>query len=65
MGVRLPHSARTVHVMPHADVIGHEVTEDCPCGPFAELCETADGPDGWIYVHHSLDGRELHERGAA
>lgn len=33
----------------------------CPCRPTPELVPNDDGPDGWMYVHHSLDGREQHE----
>lgn len=34
----------------------------CPCVPRAEHVPNAKaGPDGWMYVHHSLDGREAHE----
>lgn len=33
----------------------------CPCVPTPELVPNGSGPDGWMYVHHSLDGRENHE----
>lgn len=33
----------------------------CACGPSTELVANDDGPDGWMVVHHSLDGREQHE----
>lgn len=50
------------HVVPTADLIEHEANEDCTCGPTPELVKHDDGTDaGWIYIHHSLDGRELHE----
>lgn len=33
--------------------------DPCPCGPAFELVTgDADTPDGWLVVHHSLDGRE-------
>lgn len=52
----------TVHVIPIGDLIEHEDTEDtCPCGPAVELVRNEGGPDGWVIVHHSLDGREAHE----
>jgi len=46
----------TVHVLPEADLTAHEETPDCACGPRPELVCT--NPDTWVYVHHSLDGRE-------
>lgn len=50
------------HVMPTADLIGHQASEDCTCGPTPELVKHEDGTDaGWIYIHHSLNGREQRE----
>lgn len=51
----------TVHVVPVADIVEHMTTEDCLCGPTPELVRTDQGGDGWLYVHHSLDGRENNE----
>lgn len=34
---------------------------DCPCGVRIERVPNEDGPDGWLVVHHSLDGREASE----
>lgn len=51
-----------LHVHPRADLIGHEMTGDCACGPQARLVTREDRPDGWLIVHHSLDGREARER---
>lgn len=34
---------------------------DCWCGPTIEPVEHEDGSMGWLYVHHSLDGREHYE----
>lgn len=36
---------------------------DCPCAPRVEHCPSIDdaGPDGWLVVHHSLDGREAEQ----
>ena len=45
-----------VHVQPVNDLIEHEDTEDCVCGPDVELVE-----GGAVITHHSLDGRELRE----
>lgn len=33
----------------------------CPCGPRTELVNEPGVPDGWLVVHHSLDGREARE----
>jgi hypothetical protein len=45
--------------MPVNDLIGHEFV-NCICGPTDNLIDTSRG-DGWIIVHHSLDGRERFE----
>lgn len=42
-----------LHVMPDSDMIEHEKTEDCICGPAQELENNV-----WIYAHMSLDNRE-------
>lgn len=52
----------TVHTYPVNDLIEHETTgDDCPCGPDTHPVQRDDGSYGWVIVHHSLDGRELHE----
>jgi len=50
------------HVFPLDDLIGHDTAnkEDCICGPEIMIERTLGG-DKWIYVHHSLDGREKEE----
>lgn len=54
------------HVMPNRDLIEHEASEDCVCGPEPlNVTEMGDAGDRWVYVHHSLDGRELADRHAA
>lgn len=45
------------------DLITHEQSEDCVCGPTVEPVKRDDGSYGWLVIHHSLDGRELVERG--
>ncbi|WP_222840698.1 hypothetical protein [Actinosynnema mirum] len=40
----------------------HSETDDCVCGPTSELVPNPHGPDGWLVVHHSLDGRERTEK---
>lgn len=53
----------TVHVYPLGDVVGHVIDgDDCPCGPSVELLDGV-AHDGWLVVHHSLDGREHAETG--
>jgi hypothetical protein len=49
------------HVIPLGDLIEHECSEDCPCGPEPQPVERDDGSMGWVLSHHSLDGREAHE----
>lgn len=51
----------TIHVHPDNDAIPHVLTEGCICGPTPELHEAKDGGDNWLYIHHSLDGREASE----
>lgn len=46
------------HVVPVGDLIEHETTDECPCGPRSDEVERDDGSYGWVVVHHSLDGRE-------
>ncbi len=36
--------------------------ESCVCVPDVEYVPAEDGgPDGWLIIHHSLDGREQRE----
>lgn len=50
------------HVCPVNDLIEHDTTgEDCICGPECVPVERDDGSFGFMYVHASLDGRELSE----
>ena len=52
-----------VHVVPINDLVDHEASDDCVCGPTVEAVFRDDGSNGWVIVHHSLDGRERHEVG--
>ncbi|QKW15366.1 hypothetical protein [Verrucosispora sp. NA02020] len=54
-------AADDLHVTPTGDLIAHDTTGDCPCGPQVERVARDDGPDGWLHIHHSLDGRERKE----
>ena len=52
----------TYHVLPVGDLIDHPTDgSDCPCGPRTEAVMRDDGSNGWLVVHHSLDGRETAE----
>lgn len=51
----------TVHVHPNFDVVSHDLTPECVCLPNAECVTTTSGGDNWLYIHHSLDGREADE----
>ena len=50
-----------VHVHPLDDLIGHDLDDDCACGPTSQPVARDDGSVGWVVVHHALDGREAHE----
>lgn len=45
-----------VHVVPTGDWVGHDLEEECVCGPYHEVCPTPEG-DKWLVLHHALDGR--------
>lgn len=53
-----------LHVLPVNDLIKHdwstESGEECICVPTPE-CVPSESGDGWLIVHHSLDGREANE----
>lgn len=51
----------TVHVTPVRDLIEHDDSDGCACGPTTEPVGRDDGSIGWLVVHHSLDGREARE----
>jgi hypothetical protein len=53
--------SNTVHVEPVNDLIEHEDSDGCVCGPTIEPVPRDDGSMGWLVIHHSLDGREAHE----
>jgi hypothetical protein len=53
--------AVSMHVLPVGDLIEHETTDECPCGPRSEIVKREDGSVGWVVVHHALDGREALE----
>ena len=43
-----------LHVIPNEDMIAHETSSGCICGPDPEVV----GDGTILYLHHSLDGRE-------
>jgi hypothetical protein len=52
----------TVHVVPVNDIVEHDSDGgDCICGPTTEAVMRDDGSNGWLIIHHSLDGREARE----
>lgn len=60
--------SNTLHVWPVDDLIEHAITTneaDCMCGPETRPVPREDGSVGWLIVHRSLDGRELHEQESA
>jgi hypothetical protein len=46
----------TLQIIPEGDLMGHESSVSCACGPEAELVNGY-----WLITHASLDGRELDE----
>jgi len=51
------------HVVPVGDLIEHDTDGDgCVCGVDPSPVKREDGTVGWVLVHHSLDGRECHEK---
>jgi hypothetical protein len=50
------------HVVPVDDLIKHETTDDCVCGPAQQAVIRDDGSIGWVVVHHALDNREQTEQ---
>lgn len=51
-----------VHVTPIDDLIQHEKTEECVCGPTIEPVETPSGAINWMLTHNALDNREAYEK---
>lgn len=70
----VPLRDQVAHHVPGVDLDQHGTTgpwlvvtadpddgQRCVCAPTVEHVPNDDGPDGWMHVHHSLDGRERHE----
>lgn len=43
------------------DLVEHELSEDCVCGPSVLPVKADDGSVVWVYGHHSVEGREFDE----
>lgn len=57
LGWKIEETVNDVQILPALDAIGHELSQDCICGP--EVEQTTGCP---LVVHNSLDGRELVRR---
>lgn len=53
----------TAHLMPVDDLVNHDHSEDCVCGPTFKLVQRPGLSDGHLYTHHALDDREAPELG--
>lgn len=54
----------TLHTVPVEDLIEHDTDGSaCVCGASIEIFIGEAGATGKVVTHHSLDGRELLERG--
>lgn len=40
------------------DLVEHELSDDCVCGPTVEAVFANDGSCGWLVIHHALDDRD-------
>lgn len=49
------------HIVPRNDLITHEISQDCVCGPETIPVLHDDGTVSFMYTHHSLDDREKDE----
>jgi hypothetical protein len=49
---------KPMHIIPVGDLIEHERSADCVCGPAETVLHRAHGGDVRAYSHMSLDGRE-------
>lgn len=45
------------HLLPVGDLISHEISDECVCGPAVEGMKRPSGSIGWVYTHRALDGR--------
>lgn len=47
-----------LHIIPDNDLIDHEPTNRCICGPRTDITHGDNGEQQWIITHHALDNRE-------
>lgn len=54
------------HVMPVDDLIEHEPIPSCVCGPDPSTRADEKNPSvtHFVFLHHSLDGREKNKKAA-
>ncbi|MGK5677491.1 hypothetical protein [Actinoplanes sp. URMC 104] len=52
-----------IHVTPKDDLITHEDSGFCVCGPRLDLIRHPSGATKWAYIHPSLDNRENQQGG--
>lgn len=50
-----------IHTWPDADLLSHELSPDCPCGPAEEITVNKRDEKWFHFVHSSLDNREAGE----
>lgn len=43
------------HAMPARDLVKHEVSTECACGPSLKVVMREDGLSVWIVGHHALE----------
>lgn len=51
----------SIHVEPVNDLINHEDTSECVCGPVIEPIVIGYDKVNLLVIHNSLDGRENNE----
>ncbi len=53
-----------IHVVPNADLVEHELTDECICGPDVQYKDdNGDSFETPLVIHWSLDGREREAEG--
>ena len=51
------HGVKECHIVPNNDFIEHQTDALCDC------CPTEDDEQCELWIHHSMDKRELYEKG--
>lgn len=47
-----------LHIVPAGDLVEHEATSECICGPTTDIIIGENGETQWHVTHHALDGRD-------